>query len=156
MKIRLKVYQTNSNPRIKYDLKKLEDTNVREQFLAKLGGRFAPLLHLPDLTELEEGFTRDMNGVAEDTLGRKKKIKRPWITKETLKLCEKWRVLKKRWFDRTDQHATNHTLEYKTININIPRELWAAKDKSIVTSDAVILNRHLQLSKVSQETINPR
>jgi len=64
MKIRLKVYQKYSHPRIKYDLKKLEDTNVLEQFQAKLGGRFEPLLLLQDLTELEEGFTREMNAVA--------------------------------------------------------------------------------------------
>jgi len=51
------------------------DPNALEQFQARLGGVFAPLLLLQDLSEVEEGFTRGMNAVTKKTLGRRRSIK---------------------------------------------------------------------------------
>jgi len=90
LKIRLKKYQTSSSPRLKYDLKKLKDTNVLEVFQARLGGRFALLMPLTDLDELEESFTREINAAAKEILGRKTNIKQPWITENTLNDLKDW------------------------------------------------------------------
>jgi len=110
---------------LKYNLKKLEDTNVQEVFQARLRGRVAPLMLLTDLDELEENITREMNAVTKATL--KTNIKQ--TLENTLKLCDRRRELKKRRFEGLDQHGTNHTLEYKSANINIRRELRREKEK---------------------------
>jgi len=69
---------------------------VLKVFQARLGGKFAPLMLLTDLDELEESFTREMNAAEKEILGRKTNIKQPWITENTLKLCDRRRELKKK------------------------------------------------------------
>ena len=149
LKTRLKKYQNNNNPRVRYDLRKLDDPNIREQFQAKLGGRFAPLLLLQNITEIEEGFTKEMNAVAEEILGQKRYVKRPWITDEALRLCDRRRELKKRRFDGVDQQGINHTLEYKVANANIRKELRAAKG-SWINSQCQAIEENLRHTNTKQ------
>ena len=110
LRIKLKKYQKTRNPRVKYNLKKLEDPNVRKEFQARLSGKFAPPLLLKDVDEMEGGFTREMNAIVEEVLGRKIDIKQPWVRKCNLcnvwclrnantKICRELRVAKEEWIN---------------------------------------------------------
>jgi len=98
IKIRLSRYMKPKNPRIKYELSKLNDPRIQAEFKARIGGKFAPLLLLNDHQETIDAFTAGMNDVVEEVLGRPRRIKQPWVTEETLELCDRRRELKKTRF----------------------------------------------------------
>jgi len=97
IKIRLSTHMKPKNPRIKYDLSKLNDPRIQAEFKAKIGGKFTPLLLLNDHQEMIDAFTAGLNDVAE-VLGRPRRIKQPWVTEETLELCNRRSELKKTHF----------------------------------------------------------
>jgi len=122
IKIRLSRHMKPRNPRIKYDQSKLNDPRIQAKFKARIGGKFAPLLLLNDHQETIDAFTAGMNEVAEEVLGRPRRIKQPWVTEETLKLCDRRRELKKTHF------ASSKLLnEYHLANIRVRQKL--KKDK---------------------------
>lgn len=84
--------------RIKFDLDKLQDSEVAEVFKAMIGGRLAPLPIL-DAEEIDNGITSTLKAVITKTpteiLGKHRPRKKPWVTNELLDLCHKWRALKR-------------------------------------------------------------
>ena len=72
-----------------FDLEKLKDATMAEMFQADLAGRFAPLMLLQSgPQELCDVFTKVMEEVAEDNLGRAKRPTKKWITTEVLACCD--------------------------------------------------------------------
>ena len=83
----------------KYDIQKLKDVHISELYAFKIGGRFGPLLDLPD-TDLDvEGMWEEIKSSIGDTsqkiLGNKKpKPQKPWLSSEVLLLCDERGQLK--------------------------------------------------------------
>ena len=75
------------------------DSNILREFENAIGGKFATLLLLEDPQEMVDGMTRDMQEVAENILGRKRTIKQPWVSEDTLKLCDQRRDKKAKRFE---------------------------------------------------------
>ena len=83
--------------RLKFDLDKLKDPLVAEQFEAAIGGRFGPLLLFDNDADIEtnvENFEKATIETATEILGKKVSKKKAWITSDVLKLCDKRRELK--------------------------------------------------------------
>ena len=57
---------------IKYDVEKLKDPNIADQFKAQIGGKFAPLLLLLDVNEQTDPFKEVMNQAAATVIGKNK------------------------------------------------------------------------------------
>lgn len=55
---------------IKYDVKKLKNPNIADQFKAQIGGKFAPLLLLLDVNEQTDPFKEVMNQAAATGIGK--------------------------------------------------------------------------------------
>ena len=94
MKTKLSKRKKQKNPRIKFNLEKLNDKSIAEEFQAKIGGKFAPLLLLENVDELTEGFNAAIAEVAQEVLGKQRNKKQPWISNEALDLCDKRREKK--------------------------------------------------------------
>ena len=54
---------------IKYDVEKLKDPNIADQFKAQIGGKFVPLLLLLDVNEQTDPFKEVMNQAAATVIG---------------------------------------------------------------------------------------
>jgi len=97
LKIKLKISKKTTTDRTRFDLEKLKDPTIAEQYQGELAGRFAPLLLLDqDPQTLCDKITNTIKNVAEEKLGKCRKIKRPWLTSEVLEKCEDRRNKKKR------------------------------------------------------------
>ena len=126
VKIKLKKLSKSKNPRIKYNLEKLKDTRIQDIFQAKLGGRFAPLLLLSDPQDMVDVMTKDMNEVAEEVLGIKRYKRRPWVTDDTLLLCDKRREKK-----ASRHKGASSVDEYRTANNTVRNALRGDKERWI-------------------------
>ena len=79
-----------------FDLEKLKDPAIAEQYKEELAGRFAPLLLTDqDPQSLCDDFTNIMENVAEEKLRKSRKIKKPWITTKVIEKCDNRREKKK-------------------------------------------------------------
>ena len=69
-------------------------------FQATIGGRFAPLAMLvnedADLDSMVIHFNKAVNDTAVDFLGKQRRKRKPWVTPETLDLCDQRRDMKKK------------------------------------------------------------
>ena len=72
MKTKLSKRKKQKNPRIKFNLKNLNDKSIAEEFQAKIRGKFAPLLLLENVDELTEGFNAAIAEVAQEVLGKQR------------------------------------------------------------------------------------
>ena len=75
MKTKLSKRRKKKNPRINFNLEKLNDKSIAEEFKAKIGGKFAPLLLLKNVDELTEGFNAAIAEVAQEVLGKQRNKK---------------------------------------------------------------------------------
>ena len=76
MTFRLKLRKMTKSQftRMKFDLEKLKDPLVAEQFRATIGGKFGPLLIFDDISDLEENvelFEQSTIETAAEILGKK-------------------------------------------------------------------------------------
>ena len=95
MKLKLKKRQKPANPRIKFDLERLDDPEVAEIFQARIGGRFAALSILDkDINELTTSLNEAVLETAEEVVGRQRKKHKPWVTNDILDLCDERREKK--------------------------------------------------------------
>ncbi|XP_011670813.2 craniofacial development protein 2-like [Strongylocentrotus purpuratus] len=94
-KLRLQRMKSQGNKRIRSRLEKLKDPNIAEIFRATIGGKFAPLLVLgnqdPEIDTLINRFNTAVTETASDILGKHRPTKKPWVTVDILKLCDKRR-----------------------------------------------------------------
>ena len=92
--------KNQGNIRIRFSLEKLKDPNIAEIFRAPIGGNFAPLLALEnqdtEIDALVYSFNTVVAETANDILGKHRPAKKPWVTDNILKLCDKRRELKQK------------------------------------------------------------
>lgn len=128
LKIKLKTTKKNETNRTRFDLEKLKDTVIAEQYQEELASRFAPLLLLNhDPQTLCDEFTNTLESVAEVKLGKARKIKKPWITTEVLEACDDRREKKRR-----RKLGPHELTEYRTANRKTRNALNEAKNKWIM------------------------
>ena len=104
---RLKNSRKPTQPRIGFDLEKLNDPTVMIAFQAAIGGRFAPLATLvdedADLDCLVINFNKAVTDTAAELLGKQRLKRKPWVTPKILDLCDQRRDLKKKRRARRSQ-----------------------------------------------------
>ena len=92
---RLKNSRQPNQPRIRFDLEKLNDPSVMSAFQATIGGRFAPLATLvdeaADLDSKVTHFNKAVTDTAAELLGKQRRKRKPWVTPEILDLCDQRR-----------------------------------------------------------------
>ena len=127
MKMKLKKRQKPANPRIKFDLERLEDPEIAEIFEAKIGGRFAALNILDkDINELTTSFNEGVLETAEEVVGRQRKKHKPWVTNDILDLCDERREKKKEKYNSQEGAE-----EYRRANKLVRKKLKEAKENWI-------------------------
>ena len=89
-----------TQPRIRFDLEKLNDPTVISAFQATIGGRFAPLATLvdedADLDSMVTHFNKAVTDTAAELLDKQCRKRKPWVTPEILDPCDQRRDLKKK------------------------------------------------------------
>ena len=99
-KLHLKKVSKQGHTRIKFDLEKLKDPEIAETFKAMIGGKFAPMTLLDaddsNMDDLVNKFNVAVTETANKTLGKYRHRKQPWVTPDSLHLCDKRGELKKR------------------------------------------------------------
>ena len=92
--------ENQGNIRIRFNLEKLKDPNAAEIFRATIGGKFAPLLALEnqdtEIDALINSFNTAVIETANNIIGKHRPAKKPWVTDNILKLCDKRRELKQK------------------------------------------------------------
>ena len=84
-KLKLKRLAKPKFTRLKFDLDKLNDPHIAEQFKATIGGKFGPLLLFENSSELEESvetFEKATIETATEILGKRISKKKRWITSD--------------------------------------------------------------------------
>ena len=83
---RLKNSRKPTQPRISFDLEKLNDPTVMSVFQATIGGRCAPLAMLvdedADLDSMVIHFSKAVTDTAAELLGKQRRKRKPWVTPE--------------------------------------------------------------------------
>ena len=83
---RLKNSRKPAQPRIRFDLEKLNDPTVVSAFQATICGRFAPLAVLvdenADLDSMVTHFSKAVTDTAAELLGKQRRKRKPWVTPE--------------------------------------------------------------------------
>ena len=96
---RLKNSRKPTQPRIRFDIEKLNDPTVMSAFQATIGGRFALLATLVDDADLDSmvtHFNKAVTDTAAERLGKQRRKRKPGVTTEILDLCDQRRDLKKK------------------------------------------------------------
>ncbi|XP_063601118.1 craniofacial development protein 2-like [Penaeus indicus] len=77
--VSLKLRKTKNKEviRLHYDVDKLQDPAIAEQFRATVGGKFGPLMLIENIQEQVAEFTKQMNETASEVLGKRKKPQKP-------------------------------------------------------------------------------
>ena len=100
MMTRFKNSRKPTQPRIMFDLEKLDDPAVMNAFQVTIGGRFATLSTLvdedADLDSIVTHFNKAVTDTAAELLGKQRRKRKPWVTPEILDLCDHRRSLKKK------------------------------------------------------------
>ena len=99
-RLHLQRMKNQGNIRIRLSLEKLKDANIEEIFRATIGGKFAPLLALENqdakIDALTNSFNTAVTETANNILGKHRPAKKPWVTENILKLCDKRKELKQK------------------------------------------------------------
>ena len=101
-RLRLQRVQNQGSIRIRFSLEKLMDPNIAEIFQVTigLGGKFAPLLTLENQDTKTDALINIFNTAVTETanniLGKHRPAKKPWVTDNILKLCDKRRELRQK------------------------------------------------------------
>ena len=81
----------------------LRDPGIACAFQATVGGKFAPRIDLRnddmDIHTMITTYKTALTDEASEILGKERRRKKPWITRDVLDLCDKRRHLKKRWHE---------------------------------------------------------
>ena len=67
-------------------------------FQATIGGKFAPLIGM-DMDTMITTYNTAVTDAASEILGKERRRKKPWVTKDVLDLCDERRDLKKKRYD---------------------------------------------------------
>ena len=146
-KVHLKKQKKETYKRIKYDLDKLRDPNIRgtyelltqEKIQAILGNKDC----LSDINRMIEEVNTAIADTAETILGKQKKINKPWITEEILNLCDIRRTLKPKRNTSEGRKQYNETNRQIKTSIKLLQEKWITEqcqylDDCIATNNTKI------------------
>ena len=115
-----------NQPRLRFDLEKPRDPDVACTFQATKSGKFAPLIGLSDEDMDIDTMITTCNTAVTDAasaiLGKERRRKKPWVTKDVLNLCDERRDLKKRWYEAEEAK------EYREANRRIQKAVKKAKE----------------------------
>ena len=129
LKLKLKVNKKSNGKRMHFDLEKLKDPVIAEQYQEELAGRFATLLLTDqDPQSLCDDFTNTMENVAEEKLRKFRKIRKPWITTEVIEKCDNRREKRKK---RKLHVGAAEMAEYRIANKKVRKALTKAKNNWI-------------------------
>ena len=82
----LKNSRKPTQPRIRFDLEKLNHPTVVSAFQVTIGGRFAPLAMLvdedADLDSMVTHFSKAVTDTVAELLGKQRRKRKPWVTPE--------------------------------------------------------------------------
>ena len=125
-RVRLKKARKPNQPRLRSDLEKLRDPDVACTFQAMIGGKFSPLTGLSDedmdMDTMITIYNTAVNDAASERLGKERRRKKPWVTKDVLDLCDEKRDLKKKRYEEEGAK------EYREANRMIQKAVKKAKE----------------------------
>ena len=128
-RVRLKKVRKQNQPRLRFDLEKLRDPDVACTVQGTIGGKLAPLIGLSDEDiDIDTMITTNNTAVtdaASDKLGKERRRKRPWVTKDVLVLCDERRDLMKK------RYEAKWAKEYREANRRIQKAVKKAKEDRI-------------------------
>ena len=120
--LRLQKNQKNKNPRIRFDIEKLQDPNIVAHFKATIGVHFAAFHFLePNINNLVNSVGTAMRNTTKEVLGKTKIKHQPWVSNDVLKHCNQRRELKK-------TRNTNEYKQYRELNKDIRKRMSKAKN----------------------------
>ena len=109
LRVRLKKARKPNQQRLRFDLEKPRDPDVACTFQATIGGKFAPLIGLSDedmdIDTMITTYNTAVTDAASEILGKERRRKKPWVTKDVLDLCDERRDLKKRKIQKAVKKA---------------------------------------------------
>ena len=121
----VQISRKRTQPRIRFDLEKLNDPTRMSAFQATVGGRFAPLAVLvdedADLDSMVTHFNKAVIDTAVELLGKQRRKKRTWVTPEILDLCDQ----RETWWKG---EASQKEPKTKEIKRKIRTEMTMAKE----------------------------
>ena len=95
-------------------------------FQATIGGKFAPVIGLSDyvmdIDTMITTYNTAVTDAANEILGKERRRKKPWITKDVLDLCDERRDLKNK------RYEAEGAKEYKEANRRIQKAVKNAKE----------------------------
>ena len=124
--VRLKMARKPNQPRLRFDLEKLRNPDVACTFQATIGGKFAPLVGLSDedmdMDTMITTYNTAVTDAASEILGKERRRKKPWVTKDVLDLCDERKDLKKK------RYEAEGAKEYREANRRVQKAVKKAKD----------------------------
>ena len=118
--------KNQGNIRIRFSLEKLKGPNIAGIFRATIGGKFAPLLalqnHDTETDALINSFNTTMTETANSMLGKHQPAKKPWVTDNIVKLCDKRRELNQK------KSTTEGAKIYREANQQAKKNMRKAKE----------------------------
>ena len=95
-------------------------------FQATIGGKFAPLIGLSDedmdMDTMITTYNTAVTDAASEILGKERRRKKPWVTKDVLDLCDERRDLKKK------RYEAEGAKEYREANRRVQKAVKKAKE----------------------------
>ena len=95
--LHLQMVKNRGSIRIRFSLEKLKDPNIAEFFRTTIEGKFSLLGALEnqdtETDALINSFNTAVTETANNIFGKHRPAKKPWVTDNILKLCDKWREL---------------------------------------------------------------
>ena len=118
--VRLKKARKPNQPRLRFDVEKLRDLDMACTFQATIGGKCAPLIGLShedmDMDTMITTCNTVVADAASEILGKERRRKKPWVTKDVFDLCDDRRDLKKM------RYEAEGAKEYREANRRIQRQ----------------------------------
>ena len=103
IRVRLKKARKPNQPRLRFDLEKLRDPDVACTFQATIGRKLAPLIGLSDedmgIGTIITTYNTAVTDAASEILGKERRRRKPWVTKDVLDHCDERRDLKKKRYE---------------------------------------------------------
>ena len=125
-RVRLKKARKPNQQRLWFYLEKLRNPDVASTFQATIGGKFAPLIGLSDedmgIDTMITTYNTAVTDAASEILGKERRRKKPWVTKDVLDLCDERRDLKKK------RYEAEGAKEYRKANRRIQKAVKKAKE----------------------------
>ena len=123
LKLHLKKVSKQGHTRSRFDLEKLKDPEVAETFKAMIEGKFAPLTLLDaSIDDLVSKFNVAVTKTGNETLGKYRHHKQPWVAPDIFQLYDKRSELKK------DKFTTEGAKQYKAVNQQIKKGIVKARE----------------------------